>query len=184
MDHPASRSYRVLSETVSIAKAVPHIRQYELRPCGERGPSVSLCLSLASRPCNCTEMHPATRELERVYNESEGSSDSRWFTVSPCPLERPTPFLSLYPSRTLSLITSLFNRYLLLSSYPPIQPSPSLVCPSSSTTAPVRATSGVTLNSGPAATCPTTRVDKARPMHEAKSKESLARKISKALASP
>lgn len=168
----------IAATAASIAEAV-HTRQCELRPCDERGPSVSLCLSLAPHPCNCTEMHPATRELERVYNESESSSDSRvdgsQFRLA---LSNDPPLSCHSIPLGFSLITSLFSRYLLLSSHPPIQPS--LPCPpSSSTTAPIRATSGVTLNSGPAAICPTRAdVDKARSMHEAKSKENLARKIS------
>jgi len=131
---------------------------YGLRPCDERGPSISLCLSLASRPCNCTEMHPATRELERVYNESSSNSrvDGSRFRLA---LSNDPPLSCHSTPLGLSLITSLSSRYLLLSSQPSL---PRL--PPSSTTSPVRAASGVTLNSGPAAMCPTTRanVDKAR----------------------
>lgn len=142
--------------------------------------NVALCLSLTTRPCSCMEMHPATRELERVYNESESSSNSRVdgsrFRLA---LSNDPPLSCHSAPLGLSLITSLSSRYLLLSSHPPIQPSLPRP-PPTSTTAPIRAASGVTLNSGPAAMCPTTRadVDKARTMHEAKSKENLARRIS------
>lgn len=125
-------------------------------------------------PCNCTEMHPATREPERVYNESESSSDSRVdgsrfrLALSNDP---PLSCHTLCPSRALSLSHYLSFQPLTSCSLPVhLSNLPSLVHPSSSTTAPIRAASGVTLNSGPATMCPTTRtdVDKARPIHEAR----------------
>lgn len=128
-------------------------------------------------------MHPATREPERVYNESESSSDSRVdgsrFRLA---LSNDPPLschsVPLGPSLITSL--SLSSRYLLLSSHPPTIHLPSLVHPQRRPLP--RAASGVTLNSGPAAMCPTTRadVDKARPMHGVESKESLAKKLSMA----
>lgn len=42
-----------------------HTRRDGLRPCGERDP-FHLSLTLTCIPCSCTEMHPATREPERV----------------------------------------------------------------------------------------------------------------------
>lgn len=137
--------------------------------------SVSACVCI---PCSCTELHPATREPEReCITSPESSSGSRVdgsrFRLA---LSNDPPLSCHSAPLGLSLITSLSVTSCSLPhpptqpSLPPVHPSPPLPvvnhCP--------YLASGVTLNSGPAAMCPTTRadVDEARPMHEAESKES------------
>lgn len=134
-----------------------HTRRGGLCLCGECGSSVSRLHPTPATARRCILL----QESERVYNEPESSDElsGRWLTVSPCPLERPTPFLSLCAPLGPSLITSLSSRYPLLFSH---SPNTTLPCPPpTSTIAPIQAASGVTLNSGPATIvtwmCPTTK---------------------------
>lgn len=139
---------------------------------GPRGTlAVAGCASAVNVAPPSTPLHPTPatarrcillQESERVYNEPESSDElsGRWLTVLPCPLERPTPFLSLCAPLGPSLITSLSSRYPLLFSHS-LNP-PSLVHPRRRPLPPSRRpSSGVTLNSGPAAIvtrmCPTTK---------------------------